>query len=404
MFSNLVEINLSDNPELVGTLPKLSHSLRYIDVSNTGLSGPIDLSSSKLNTCKFGTESKLCLQSSSLAGNLCSGVKNLGPCGLKATTSTKSTAGSTTTVIETESILSTAISGALASSTDSDIQLDNSDISTQIIIAWIVAAILMALSLIFCLCLMFAHKYGKVDKVTASRDSKTRSVGGQGPRLNLPLAQKEAISSRFESLAKNRSIYEARAEILADRIVSRNGERYFPVVSDYNKIKPDEMSLYSGDTVTLYKVFDDGWAEGISLRNGGSAYFPLKCLGGSVPSIIHDPDFFPSNSSLGSDLESINSPLPPLLHATPVFLSPTSASQHTILPLFDKKNSGRELSVKSENLIDFYSPDVKEESYGSPFIIDRNLDFDSSYNPFRGSLLNREGSTDLPFPDMMHSA
>jgi hypothetical protein len=251
---------------------------------------------------------------------------------------------------------------------------------------------------------MFAHKYGKVSKVNVHGGSNTRSFRNKLPKLNLPLAQKEIISSRYESLVENRSIYEARAEILADRIVSKNGERYFPVVSDYNKIKPDEMSLYSGDTVTLYRVFDDGWAEGISVRNAGSAYFPLKCLGGSVPSILHDPDFFPSHLSLESDLESVHSPLPPLLHATPVFLSPTSASQHTILPLFDKRNSSRELSVKSENLIDLYSADGKQESYESPFVIDRNLDFDSSYNPFRGSLLNRKSSTGLPFPEMMHSA
>ena len=396
-----MDINLSNNPALGGTITKLSSALKYMDVTNTGLSGPVDvssISSSNLTNCKFGSSTKLCIQSAtSLPGNLCSGFQNLQTCGLKASsTSNTTSAKSENTIKETEAILSSSISSTIDSDEHSEIRLDNSDMSTPIILAWTIAAILMAVSLIFCLCLMFAHKYGKSYKVNARRISKTQSIGGKVTRLNSYCPKNGAIRQRFESLVQNRSIYEAQAEIMADRIIEKNGEKYFPVISEYNKIKPDEMSLTSGDTITLYKVFDDGWAEGVSLRNGSSAYFPLKCLGGSVPFILHDPDFVQSSLMLKTDLETINSPLPPLLQVTPVFLSPTSASRHTILPFFDQKTSNSEISEKSKDLEDLETLNWREDF--TPLLSDQNLDFDSSYNPFRGSLLNNKSSTDVSFP------
>lgn len=56
----------------------------------------------------------------------------------------------------------------------------------------------------------------------------------------------------------------------------------FPVRRGYNKLQRDEMILTVGDKVVLLKVFKDGWAEGVSMRNGGPARFPLACLGGGV--------------------------------------------------------------------------------------------------------------------------
>ena len=78
-FSNVVEINLSDNPGLIGNLPKLPSSLSYLDVSNTGISGIVNLSSlASLSTCKFGPMSKLCIESQPLTG--CIGINDLGLC------------------------------------------------------------------------------------------------------------------------------------------------------------------------------------------------------------------------------------------------------------------------------------------------------------------------------------
>ena len=281
-----------------------------------------------------------------------------------------------------------------------EIQLDHSDISSAIIIMWSIAAVVMAISLMICLCLLFAHKYGKSDKVRAERRAISQRVGrGAVIGSNQNRGQ---FNNRFESLPENRPIYESRAEKIADKIIMKNGERYFPVRNEFNGAKSDEMSLSIGDTVTLYRAFEDGWAEGISLRNGRGAYFPLKCLGGAVPLVLQDPELFQSNIMTESDLESVNSPLPPLLQTTPVFLSPTSA-KHTCLPVLGASKSSPEQSNMYEKLIDLDSLDGKEDPLSESFA-GGNRDFDSSYNPFRGSLLNRRGSTKISIPEMVYSA
>lgn len=320
--------------------------------------------------------------------------------GVKSTSSFTpgTTSISTSTVIQSQPRLSTTVAQASNSGVpSSEIHLDNSDITSPIIILWTIAAIVMAVSLMLCLCLMFAHKYGSSAQISKPG---SKSKIGEGRRCSSSYYNVGKFNSRIESLVENRPIYEARAEKNADKIISLNGERYFPVTSEYSRDKSDEISLSSGDTVTLYRVFDDGWAEGVSLRNGRSAYFPLKCLGGSVPLILQDPEFFQSNIISESDIESIVSPLPPLLHVTPVFMSPTSA-KHTCLPVLDVKKSSYE---KSEKLIDLDYLEGRERSDSEPLISDQNLDFDSSYNPFRGSILNKKSSTDVSFPDMIHSA
>ncbi|KAJ3245321.1 hypothetical protein HDU78_009566 [Chytriomyces hyalinus] len=69
-------------------------------------------------------------------------------------------------------------------------------------------------------------------------------------------------------------------------IVANNGKESFPVRRFYAKEMSDELSLTDGDSVVLTKVFRDGWAEGVSMRAGGPALFPLACLGGGVPIVL----------------------------------------------------------------------------------------------------------------------
>ncbi|KAJ3411078.1 hypothetical protein HDV05_002777, partial [Chytridiales sp. JEL 0842] len=64
------------------------------------------------------------------------------------------------------------------------------------------------------------------------------------------------------------------------------GSEEFHVRRPYEKQLPDEMHLQEGDRVVLTRVFRDGWAEGVSLRCGGPAVFPLACLGGGVPVVL----------------------------------------------------------------------------------------------------------------------
>ncbi|KAJ3228728.1 hypothetical protein HDU81_005948 [Chytriomyces hyalinus] len=69
-------------------------------------------------------------------------------------------------------------------------------------------------------------------------------------------------------------------------IVANNNKESFPVRRFYAKEMSDELSLTDGDSVVLTKVFRDGWAEGVSMRAGGPALFPLACLGGGVPVVL----------------------------------------------------------------------------------------------------------------------
>ncbi|KAJ3089667.1 hypothetical protein HK100_007691 [Physocladia obscura] len=69
-------------------------------------------------------------------------------------------------------------------------------------------------------------------------------------------------------------------------VVANNSAESFPVRRPYAKELGDELSLTEGDSVVLTKVFRDGWAEGVSMRAGGPALFPLACLGGGVPVVL----------------------------------------------------------------------------------------------------------------------
>ncbi|KAJ3253442.1 Receptor-interacting serine/threonine-protein kinase 2 [Chytriomyces hyalinus] len=95
------------------------------------------------------------------------------------------------------------------------------------------------------------------------------------------------IPKRTFSIPKNRALQsenEAVMDVVARGpfILANNNQNSFPVVQSYAKDGQDEMSLAEGDYVVLTHVFRDGWAEGVSKREGVLAVFPLVCLGGGV--------------------------------------------------------------------------------------------------------------------------
>ncbi|KAJ3342977.1 hypothetical protein HDU83_005854 [Entophlyctis luteolus] len=102
---------------------------------------------------------------------------------------------------------------------------------------------------------------------------------------------RNGIPKRHFSLPETRALQtaaEAAADVAAcDPFISANsGRTSFPVRRGYERSFPDEISLADGDSVVLTRVFRDGWAEGVSMRAGGPALFPLACLGGGVPIVL----------------------------------------------------------------------------------------------------------------------
>ncbi|KAI8620039.1 hypothetical protein BC830DRAFT_1100993 [Chytriomyces sp. MP71] len=102
---------------------------------------------------------------------------------------------------------------------------------------------------------------------------------------------RNGIPKRTFSLPETRKLQskeEAAMDVAARDpfIAANNGQESFPVRRFYAKEMADELSLTDGDSVVLTKVFRDGWAEGVSMRAGGPALFPLACLGGGVPIVL----------------------------------------------------------------------------------------------------------------------
>ncbi|KAJ3249354.1 hypothetical protein HDU78_003139 [Chytriomyces hyalinus] len=102
---------------------------------------------------------------------------------------------------------------------------------------------------------------------------------------------RNGIPKRTFSLPETRKLQskdEAAMDVAARDpfILANNNQESFPVRRFYAKEMSDELSLTDGDSVVLTKVFRDGWAEGVSMRAGGPALFPLACLGGGVPVVL----------------------------------------------------------------------------------------------------------------------
>ncbi|KAJ3068781.1 hypothetical protein HDU98_008101 [Podochytrium sp. JEL0797] len=102
---------------------------------------------------------------------------------------------------------------------------------------------------------------------------------------------RNGIPKRTFSMVETRKLQtkdEAAMDVSAREpfVVANGGSESFPVRRYYAKELADELSLTDGDSVVLTKVFRDGWAEGVSMRAGGPALFPLACLGGGVPIVL----------------------------------------------------------------------------------------------------------------------
>ncbi|KAJ3025680.1 UNVERIFIED_CONTAM: hypothetical protein HDU68_006826 [Siphonaria sp. JEL0065] len=118
--------------------------------------------------------------------------------------------------------------------------------------------------------------------------SEEVSTSGEMAMITL---SRNGIPKRTFSLPETRKLQskeEAAMDVAARDpfIVANGGSESFPVRRYYAKELGDELSLTDGDSVVLTKVFRDGWAEGVSMRAGGPALFPLACLGGGVPVVL----------------------------------------------------------------------------------------------------------------------
>lgn len=128
---------------------------------------------------------------------------------------------------------------------------------------------------------------GNIGGLLSSRSKSFFQSLGRNSLLRAP------VPPRYESLEGNRAVYDLSAQQMADRFIERNrGKNEFPVKRSHSKELRDELTLTAGDTIILYKVFSDGWAEGVSRRVGGPSIFPVCCLGGSAPLMLQEPDLF----------------------------------------------------------------------------------------------------------------
>ncbi|KAJ3223807.1 Receptor-interacting serine/threonine-protein kinase 4 [Chytriomyces hyalinus] len=126
-------------------------------------------------------------------------------------------------------------------------------------------------------------------EVCAIASNASNPVGDEpGPNETEEISRSQnTVPKRTSSLPENRTLQSQDAAVMDASardpfIVANNNQNIFPVVQPYSKAAPDELSLADGDYVVLTKVFRDGWAEGVSMREGGPAVFPLLCLGGGV--------------------------------------------------------------------------------------------------------------------------
>ncbi|KAI9330305.1 hypothetical protein BDR26DRAFT_871593 [Obelidium mucronatum] len=118
----------------------------------------------------------------------------------------------------------------------------------------------------------------------------SQEVAASGEMAMITLSR-NGIPKRSFSLPETRQLQgkdEAALDVAACEpfIAANGGSESFPVRRHYAKELGDELSLTDGDSVVLTKVFRDGWAEGVSMRAGGPALFPLACLGGGVPVVL----------------------------------------------------------------------------------------------------------------------
>jgi hypothetical protein len=73
-----------------------------------------------------------------------------------------------------------------------------------------------------------------------------------------------------------------------------DGSCTFPVKIPYERKGPKEMDLSIGERIVVVKVYQDGWALGVSKRRGGPLLFPLWHLAGPIPTLMWNENSSPS--------------------------------------------------------------------------------------------------------------
>ncbi|KAI8822637.1 uncharacterized protein EV422DRAFT_524828 [Fimicolochytrium jonesii] len=149
-----------------------------------------------------------------------------------------------------------------------------------------VAGVTILILLCLCICNCRTKKAPDVNRsATLNRRGTTASTLNR--HVSLPAGTLSRPKSRFESLPEQRAQHDVEAIASANEFVqANNGKREFRVIKVHVKQASDEMNLVVNDSVVLSAVYADLWASGVSKRSGGPYFFPLVCLGGSVPRVL----------------------------------------------------------------------------------------------------------------------
>ncbi|KAI9207813.1 uncharacterized protein BJ171DRAFT_565578 [Polychytrium aggregatum] len=262
-WSTLTSLSLAD-AGLVGALDSTlwtSSSLTYLDLSNNpGLAGPAPAFASTLGTCRL------------VGSSVCSEAKlNCLPVstGLPSCTITSTNSPNINRVLAV-----TAVAAKPSPTPASTIE-----IVTPLLYYFIAGAAGVAfVFFVFLLaCYFSASCGGYTQDIERTRSLKRNNTLQTSIDDYAPGPRSDSLSSSPKSPDTSSAAVKR-----AEGFIRDNGSNEFRVVRGHSKSASDELHLAVGDKVTLTKVFEDGWAEGISRRAGGPAMLPLGCLGGSV--------------------------------------------------------------------------------------------------------------------------
>ncbi|KAI9202159.1 uncharacterized protein BJ171DRAFT_476833 [Polychytrium aggregatum] len=145
---------------------------------------------------------------------------------------------------------------------------------------------------------------------------------------------------------------------------SENGVIYYRVRIAHNAQRPDELTLVPGESVSVWKVFEDAWCHGYSIDSEKTGFFPLSCIRNS-PKLYTHSSSKSSRSIAGSraPTHSDDSFKPDGKPLTPLASSPLSqiVSVNNSLNR-NRLSSSSALSFESSNVATMLRPQKRDAS------------------------------------------
>ncbi|KAI8910884.1 hypothetical protein EDD86DRAFT_217877 [Gorgonomyces haynaldii] len=158
-------------------------------------------------------------------------------------------------------------------------------------ISWTVVAIfagvVVGIAVVTTCCLMRMDNFLTMDEYC--NDALPTSRNRAQSELSIPASFYQVHRPRVDSL-KDCQLENVPPQTRLDLSIVQShneGSSALPVLRSYQKAQDDELYLIPGDEVILHKVYQDGWALGVSRRFGGPAVFPLWHLGGPIPQLMY---------------------------------------------------------------------------------------------------------------------